>query len=138
MYALRPTRSSVGEGIGRLSKTTSTAEFAAQVRNALKCGPVQTVGDGERPIERVAVACGAAGEFLTDAARQRVDAFLTGEMRFHDYLAAQGAGRGPDLAGTLCDRTFRGRKRWPSDCGIAGRECTSSASQREVDPVTWV
>ena len=39
-----------------------------------------------------AVACGAAGEFLSDAVRAKADVFLTGEMRFHDYLAARAAG----------------------------------------------
>jgi putative NIF3 family GTP cyclohydrolase 1 type 2 len=40
----------------------------------------------------IALACGAAGEFLTDAARQGADVFLTGELRFHDALAAQARG----------------------------------------------
>lgn len=40
----------------------------------------------------VAVACGAAGEFLKDAIRAGADAFVTGEVRFHDCLAAEAAG----------------------------------------------
>jgi putative NIF3 family GTP cyclohydrolase 1 type 2 len=47
------------------------------------------VGSGQQSVRRVALACGAAGEFLTDALRQKADVFLTGEMRFHDCLAAQ-------------------------------------------------
>jgi putative NIF3 family GTP cyclohydrolase 1 type 2 len=38
------------------------------------------------------VACGAGGEFLADAQREGADVFLTGELRFHECLAAQGAG----------------------------------------------
>ncbi len=39
----------------------------------------------------VAVACGAAVEFLGDAVKRKADVFLTGEVRFHDALAARGA-----------------------------------------------
>ena len=53
---------------------------------------MQTVGDAIRPIRTVALACGAAGEFLMDAVREGADVFLTGEMRFHDYLAAHQGG----------------------------------------------
>ena len=50
---------------------------------------VQVVGDASRPVQRVAVACGASGEFLGDAVAAGADVFLTGEARFHDLLAAQ-------------------------------------------------
>jgi putative NIF3 family GTP cyclohydrolase 1 type 2 len=41
----------------------------------------------------------AAGEFLTDAIKRKADVFLTGEVRFHDALAARGAGVGLILPG---------------------------------------
>ena len=67
-------------------------ELAQRVRQLLDCGPVQLVGDPARQIERVALACGAAGEYLKDAVRLHADVFLTGEMRFHDYLSARARG----------------------------------------------
>jgi putative NIF3 family GTP cyclohydrolase 1 type 2 len=83
------------------------------------------------------VACGAAGEFLADAARAGADVFLSGEMRFHDYLAAQAQGIGLILPGHYATERFaveelaeRLRGRW------AGLRVT--ASEREGDPVTWV
>ena len=82
-----------GQGrIGTLAEPTTLAEFAALVKSTLGAAVVQTVGEVSRPIRTVAIACGAAGEFLKDAIRKDADVFLTGEMRFHDALAAQAAG----------------------------------------------
>ena len=64
VYPLRPAPSSIGEGrIGRLP-AVSLGDLAARVRTALHSGPVQVVGETNRPVERLAIACGAAGEFL--------------------------------------------------------------------------
>jgi dinuclear metal center YbgI/SA1388 family protein len=136
VYPLRPNRSPLGEGrVGRLTATT-LAEFAKRTRSALRSGPVQVIGDGNRSVQRVAIACGAAGEFLADAVRAGADVFLTGEMRFHDYLAAQAHGIGLVLPGHYATERFaveelaeQLRQRW------AGVQVT--ASQREADPVTW-
>jgi dinuclear metal center YbgI/SA1388 family protein len=138
VYPLQPARSSLGEGrIGRLSAVTSLTELAAAVRAKLGSGPVQIVGDGGRRVERVAVACGAAGEFLPDALRAGADVFLSGEMRFHDYLAAQAQGVALVLPGHYATERFAVeelaehlRGRW------GGVEVW--ASRRETDPVTWV
>jgi dinuclear metal center YbgI/SA1388 family protein len=137
VYPLRPARSPLGEGrIGRLP-ATAVGELATRVKAELRCGPIQLVGDADRKVERVAIACGAAGEFLGDAVRAGADVFLTGEMRFHDYLAAQSQGVALILPGHYATERFaveeladRLRQRW------AGVDV--SASQREADPVTWV
>ncbi len=93
VYPLRPGPSPAGEGrLGKLPRPLPLADLAQAVQTALAAKLVQTVGDPARPVERVAIACGAGGEFLNDAARARADAFLTGEMRFHDYLSAQAQG----------------------------------------------
>ncbi len=138
VYSLRPTPSPLGAGrVGRLSTPMPLSAFAARVRAELKCGPVQVIGDSARRIERVAIACGAAGEFLPDAIRAGADVFLTGEMRFHDYLAAQAAGIGLVLPGHYATERFaleeladKLSRRWPG--------LQVAASQRETDPVTWM
>ena len=44
----------------------------------------------DRPIESVAI-CGGAGDFLLDEAiRAKADAFLTGEMHYHQYFGHEG------------------------------------------------
>jgi dinuclear metal center YbgI/SA1388 family protein len=78
-----------GEGrIGELAEAVSLRELAAKLPRDI----LQVVGSPEARISRVAVACGAAGEYLSDAIRAGADAFVTGELRFHDGLTAQAAG----------------------------------------------
>jgi dinuclear metal center YbgI/SA1388 family protein len=138
VYPLRPARSPLGEGrVGRLVAPMPLADLATKARAELRCGPVQVVGDVRRPVQHIAIACGAAGEFLADTVRAGADVFLTGEMRFHDYLAAQAQGVALVLPGHYATERFaveeladRLRQRWS---GLA-----VEPSQREVDPVTWV
>ena len=56
-------------------------------------------GDPNRPVQRVAVACGAGDDFLKDAARAGADVLLTGEARFHRALEAEALGIGLLTAG---------------------------------------
>jgi putative NIF3 family GTP cyclohydrolase 1 type 2 len=52
----------------------------------LEAPGLQTVGDPDRPIRRVAVVCGAGDDFIADAAGAGADVLLTGEARFHRAL----------------------------------------------------
>jgi putative NIF3 family GTP cyclohydrolase 1 type 2 len=74
---------------------------------------------------------------MGDALRQKADVFVTGEMRYHDYLAADAAGLGLILPGHLATER----------CGVedlAQRLLTTFpdldiwASETEADPVSWV
>ncbi len=91
VYPLKPNTSG-GEGrIGGLAQPTTLGELAKRTKTVLNANAVQVVGDVNRTVRTVAVACGAAGEFLTDAIKRKADVFLTGEVRFHDALTARGA-----------------------------------------------
>lgn len=99
VYPLRPGAAG-GEGrVGELAEPTTLGKFALAVRGALFAGPVQVVGDLNKSVRNVAIACGAAGEFLSDSLRANADVFLTGELRFHDALTARAAGIGVVLPG---------------------------------------
>ncbi|HWL08071.1 MAG TPA: Nif3-like dinuclear metal center hexameric protein [Planctomicrobium sp.] len=85
-----PEFSTVGAGRrGHLSTPVPLHQFVDQVRTFLKIDTLPVVGERNRIISSVAVACGAAGEFLTDALSHKCDAFLTGETRFHTCLDAR-------------------------------------------------
>jgi dinuclear metal center YbgI/SA1388 family protein len=137
VYPLRPAAAPEGEGrLGELPQAVPLGDFAAAARAALKCGPVQVVGEPGRAVRRVAVVCGAGGELLGDAVRARADVLLTGEARFHDYLAARAAGLALVLPGHYA--TERGgveelaerlRRQFPG--------LDVHASAREADPVRW-
>lgn len=93
VYPLRLVSGGGHEGrVGGLSSPSNLEQLARQVKSSLRAGAVQIVGDPAAVVHRVAIACGAAGEFLDDAKRAGADAFLTGEMRFHDYLRAREMG----------------------------------------------
>jgi putative NIF3 family GTP cyclohydrolase 1 type 2 len=74
---------------------------------------------------------------LHDAIHSQAEVFVTGEMRFHDYLAAQACGIGLVLPGhhatercgveVLAERL---QKQWP--------DLHVWASRKEKDPVMWV
>jgi dinuclear metal center YbgI/SA1388 family protein len=91
VYPLRANRTG-GEGrIGELAESLSLVEFAARVKVACAATTLQYVGSPTKLVSRVAVACGAAGEFLTDAIKSKADVFVTGEVRFHDCLTSEAA-----------------------------------------------
>jgi dinuclear metal center YbgI/SA1388 family protein len=135
VYPLRPKASHLGEGrVGRLSQPTPLHSLAQMVKTQLNANVVHMVGEPARPVERVAIVCGAGGEFLTDALKAAADVFLTGEVRFHDSLNAQAGGLALLLPGHYAtercgveDLAGRLQEQWPG--------LTVWASRRERDPL---
>ncbi len=86
-----------GGGTGRMGswETTGTlALFLEKVRDLFKLPYVQYVGDLDRPVKKIGIGCGSAGEFLQYAQRFECDVFLTGETNFHTCLEAKATGIG--------------------------------------------
>ena len=113
------------------------AELAQSLKNSLHAATIGIVGEPSRFVESIAIVCGAGGEFLADAIRAKADAFLTGELRFHDQLAAQAAGLAVLLPGHYATERFgveelaeRLQKQFP--------ELQVWASRRERDPLQCV
>jgi len=72
--------------IGSLPKATDSREFVAQVKRVFNVSCAMCNELLQRPVSRVAI-CGGAGDFLLDeAVAQGADAFLTGEMHYHQYF----------------------------------------------------
>jgi dinuclear metal center YbgI/SA1388 family protein len=89
VYPLRPNPDG-GEGrMGRLAKAEPLKTIGRRLKKSLKASVMQMVGDEKTLIQKVAVVCGAGGEYLQEAIRARCDLFITGEMRFHDLLIAK-------------------------------------------------
>lgn len=90
VYPLRPGPSQGGSGrIGVLPAPAPLKDVAVRLKDVLTATATQYVGAPDRAVHRIAIACGAAGEFIGDAVRAQADALLTGEVRFHDCLAAE-------------------------------------------------
>ncbi len=138
LYPLQAPPSGRGEGrLGSLPRSQPLSELASAVKAALHSGPVQMIGDPQRPVQRVAIVCGAGGEMLSDAIRARADVLLTGELRFHDYLHARAHGLALILPGHYAterccieELAERLRGQFP--------QLHVWASAHETDPVQWV
>jgi dinuclear metal center YbgI/SA1388 family protein len=89
-------------GVGRLGvlpEAVTLSTLAGRVKEILGATSVNYVGDPERTIASLAIACGAGDDFLGDARREGADALLTGEARFHRALEADALGIGLIVAG---------------------------------------
>lgn len=122
---------------GRLPAAESLVELVERVKLALDLPLVQIVGDFGARVERVGIACGAAGEFLADVRAAGCQAFVTGETRFHTCLEAEALGIGLVLVGHYASE----RPGVAHLANVIGREfpglqCWCSAQER--DPLHWV
>lgn len=89
-----------GEGrVGHLTEAIPFVDFVARMRQLFGVPITATSGMDQQSIRKVAIVCGAGGDFLRDARSAKADVFLTGEARFHDFLAAREAGMGIVLPG---------------------------------------
>jgi dinuclear metal center YbgI/SA1388 family protein len=138
LYPLRPAPAGVGEGrVGDLPQAARLGDLARLVKAGLNARAVQIVGDAGRSVRRVALACGAGGEFLPDAVRSGADVLLTGEARFHDYLAARAQGLGLLLPGHYATERV-GVEELAARIHEAFPDLGVWASRREQDPALWV
>jgi dinuclear metal center YbgI/SA1388 family protein len=85
--------------VGRLVDARALGEFAHSLARALGCAGLGMVGQPDRRVERVAIACGAGDDFLGAAVSAGADVLLTGEARFHRAIEAEALGIGLLTAG---------------------------------------
>lgn len=101
VYPLHSTSTSnQGAGrLGELSQPISAQTLADLVAARLGIAVTLTGYRNHAKIQKIAIVCGAGGSLLDAAISAKADAFLTGEMRFHDELKAQAAGISVVVAG---------------------------------------
>ena len=121
---------------GTLPAVQTLAELADQVKRFLKIERLQIVGAADMSLQRVAVACGAAGEFLDPAIAAGCQALVTGETRFHTCLAAEAAEVGLVLAGPYASERFA-VETLATTIGKQFPTLHVWASRRETDPLAW-
>ena len=76
-----------GSGVvGQLAEPAAADDFIIAVKKAFGVECAMCNEMLRRPIKRVAI-CGGAGDFLLDeAVKNQADAFITGEMHYHQYF----------------------------------------------------
>ena len=132
-----PQRPEQGAGrYGRLSQPIRLADLVQELKRFLGIAGLHVVGDRNRDVRCIAVACGAAGEFLEPAARVGCDVLVTGETTFHTCLEAEALGMALLLPGHYASERFavetladRLADRFP--------KLAVWASRREEDPLFW-
>lgn len=73
--------------IGKLEKEMNSEEFASFIKDKLKLGGIKyTKG---KNIKSVAVSCGGAGDEVFRLENYEFDAFVTGDMKHHEFLYAK-------------------------------------------------
>ena len=122
---------------GRAPNGTTGDGLAAQVRQFLRIGQLQVVGDMSRIAENVAVACGSSGEFLEPAHKAGCQLLVTGEVRFHTCLEAEALGVALLVVGHFASERFAVEvladvlaQQFPS--------LSVWASRQERDPLRWL
>ncbi|MBP3781064.1 MAG: Nif3-like dinuclear metal center hexameric protein [Selenomonas sp.] len=74
--------------MGTLPAPMAAADFARQVREALPAGYVRLVDAGARPVRKVALCSGSGAEFIHKAAFMGADAYVTGDVKYHEAQQA--------------------------------------------------
>lgn len=74
--------------IGRLPKKMSARNFAAHVKKSLNAEFVRLVDAGDFEIERVGICGGAGSEFISRAKFLGAQAFVTGDVKYHEAQSA--------------------------------------------------
>lgn len=96
LFTMQPDPTAAPVGIGRVGKLPSdiTAEMLVNLlKRSLGVDRVMFVGEPDRLVRKVAVCAGACGgDLLSAAVAQKVDCYITGEMRHHDALRAARSG----------------------------------------------
>ncbi len=122
---------------GRIDPPCTLRELAARTKQFLAIEHLQAVGNLDMPLERVAVACGSAGEFLESAQAAGCQCLVTGEVRFHTCLEAEARGMSLILAGHYASERFA----LEHLAGVVSQHFTDVevwASHQERDPLHWL
>jgi dinuclear metal center YbgI/SA1388 family protein len=122
---------------GRLEAPTALGDMACRAMKFLDVAGLHVVGDLQRNVSNLAVACGAAGEFLETARAAGCDAMLLGEARFHTCLEAEAWGIGLLLPGHFASERFAVE----ALAGVLAQqfpELVVWPARRERDPLQWL
>lgn len=122
---------------GRLVQAQTLGQVAARLKQFLKIGQAAVVGDLQRPIERVGIACGSAGELLDSAIANHCDLFLTGEARLHTCYEAEARGIALLLAGHYASERF-GVEKLAEILRTQFPALKIWPSRDECDPLNWL
>jgi dinuclear metal center YbgI/SA1388 family protein len=129
-----------GSGSGRygwLDGAVTLSDLGTVVMELLSIDRLQAVGKPDKPIRSVAIACGAADEFLAAARDRGADAMLLGEARFHTCLEAEASNIALILPGHFASERFA-LEHLAGVISLQFPDLEVWASRDERDPIQWI
>jgi dinuclear metal center YbgI/SA1388 family protein len=127
----------IGSGrCGRLRDRLALRAVADRLKAFLALDRLQVVGDLEAPIERIAVACGAAGELLAPARQAGCQLLVLGETTFHSCLEAEATSLSLLLTGHFASERFA-VEHLAARLAEVFPQLEVWASESEADPLAW-
>ena len=92
--------------IGMLPQPVPLLELVENVAKLFRQKVLPFIGDPKKPMQCVAIGCGASGEFLEQVIAKKADVFLLGEAKFHQFLEAEANGLAMILPGHYTSERF--------------------------------
>ncbi|MES2748604.1 MAG: Nif3-like dinuclear metal center hexameric protein [Bacteroidota bacterium] len=90
IYDLQNTHQNIGLGmIGELEKPMPEAEFLSFVNKKMQCGSVRHSAFLDKSIQKVAVLGGSGSFAIKNAIQAGADAFLTADLKYHNFYEAE-------------------------------------------------
>lgn len=78
--------------IGTLPSPMSMGDYTEQVKEALNCFSLRSIGEADEQVQTVALCSGAGGDFIYTAYRAGADVYVTSDVRHHEAQLAQELG----------------------------------------------
>ncbi len=76
--------------VGELTEDLSELDFLSLVKSTFACGVLRHSALTGRKIRKVAVCGGAGADLIENAVRAGADAFITADLKYHDFMLADG------------------------------------------------
>lgn len=80
--------------VGWLSRRITIRDLALDVKRRLKIETVRVSGDAKRRVRRVALSTGSGGSLVPQFLASDAEAFITGDLRYHEAREIEAVGRG--------------------------------------------
>ncbi|WP_264520836.1 Nif3-like dinuclear metal center hexameric protein [Flavobacterium sp. N1994] len=90
IYNLQNTHQNIGLGmIGELKNPMSETDFLSFVKEKMQCGGIRHSALLGKPIKKVAVLGGSGSFAISNAKQAGADAFLTSDLKYHNFYEAE-------------------------------------------------
>lgn len=99
LYPVQQKNTRAGLGaIGRLEEQMPLSTFLDRVSRQLGAASLRYAGDPDASVERIAVCGGAGSDFIGTAQRAGADAYVTADVKYHEFFDVLDRQGGPQMA----------------------------------------